>query len=71
MKLYLAAPFFNERELACVRQSEEILFSRGFEVFRPRLHEVCTPADDRAAWSRETFLNDRRHLDRADIVVML
>lgn len=71
MKLYLAAPFFNERELACVQQAEEILFSRGFEVFSPRLHEVCTPADDQAAWSRETYFNDRRNLDRADIVVML
>lgn len=71
IKLYLASPFFNERELACVRQAEEILFARGFEVFSPRLNEVRTPPENRAAWSRDTFLNDRRYLEWADVVVML
>ena len=29
------------------------------------------PAEDVARWSRETYLNDLRGLDRADVVVML
>ena len=70
-KLYLASPFFNEGELACVRRAEEILFARGFEVFSPRLHEVRDPVADQALWSRETFLNARRYIDGAGVGVML
>ena len=59
-KLYLASPFFNDYELACVKRAEAILFSRGFEVFSPRLHEVRDKeVVGMAEWSRETFRNDR------------
>lgn len=72
MKVYLASPFFNEYELACVKRAEEILSARGFCVFSPRLNEVCgedAPRD--AAWSLATFCNDRRFIDWADAVVAL
>lgn len=71
LKIYLAGPFFDEYELSRVRLAEEILTSRGFELFSPRLNEVRTPVEDKAAWSRDTFLNDRRFIDWADVVVML
>ncbi len=71
IKIYLASPFFNDYELSCVKRAEQILFGRGFEVFSPRLNEVRGEEDDRAEWSRLTFLNDRRYIDWADVVVML
>lgn len=71
MKLYLASPFFHAYELSCVQRAEQLLTARGFAVFSPRLHEVRTPVEDKARWSRDTFLSDRRALDEADIIVML
>lgn len=72
MKLYLASPFFNEEELKNVQRAEEILQKRGFTVFSPRLNEVRTDSVvGSPAWSKETFMNDRRFIDWADAVVML
>ena len=72
MRIYLASPFFNEEELRNVELAEELLTSRGFDVFSPRLNEVRI--DDvvgSEAWSKETFLNDRINIDASDVVVML
>ncbi len=72
MRIYLASPFFNEEELRNVELAEELLTSRGFDVFSPRLNEVRI--DDvvgSEAWSKETFLNDRVNIDASDVVVML
>lgn len=71
LKIYLASPFFNDYELECVQRAEEILFARGLQVFSPRLNEVRGAEDNQALWSKETFLNDRRFIDWADVVVML
>lgn len=72
MKIYLASPFFNDEELKNVQTAEKILMERGFDVFSPRLNEVRTDENtQKASWSRETFMNDRRFIDWADVVVML
>lgn len=72
MKIYLASPFFNEEELKNVERAEKILMGRGFEVFSPRLNEVRSEENvGNAAWSLQTFDNDRRFIDWADAVVML
>ena len=72
MKIYLASPFFNEEELKNVKKAEEILVSRGFDVYSPRLNEVRSDENiGSLAWSKETFMNDRRFIDWADAVVML
>ncbi len=72
LKIYLASPFFNDYELECVRRAEEILFARGFNVFSPRLNEVRDEvSSQQSSWSMATFLNDRRFIDWADVVVML
>lgn len=71
-KIYLASPFFNDYEIQCVEHAEKILFSRGFHVFSPRLNEVRDEITaNQAWWSKETFMNDRRFIDWADVVVML
>ena len=50
MKIYLASPFFDDKELENVKKAEEILFSRGFDVFSPRLNEVRTEENTQQSW---------------------
>lgn len=72
LKIYIASPFFNEFEVECLERAEKILFGRGFSVFSPRLNEVrdeITSKDPN--WSLETFINDKKFIDWADVVVML
>ena len=72
MKIYLAGPFFNDEELKNVETAEKILMSRGFDVFSPRLNEIRTDENTKQSWwSKETFMNDKKFIDWADIVVML
>ena len=72
MKIYLAGPFFNEKEIENIEQAEKILNNRGFTVFSPRLNEVRGGAEvGSREWSMQTFMNDRGFIDWADAVVML
>ncbi|MEE3333513.1 MAG: nucleoside 2-deoxyribosyltransferase [Ruminococcus sp.] len=72
MKIYLASPFFDDTELSNVQKAEHILMKRGFDVFSPRLNEVRNEENSQQSWwSRETFMNDKRFIDWADVVVML
>lgn len=72
MKIYLASPFFNEKELENVRIAEKILTERGFSLFSPRLNEVRTDENTQQSWwSKETFMNDKKFIDWADVVVIL
>ena len=72
MKIYLASPFFNEKELENVKIAEKILTERGFSLFSPRLNEVRTDENtQQSLWSKETFMNDKKFIDWADVVVML
>ena len=72
LRIYLASPFFNEREIEAVNIAEKILRDRGFNVFSPRenqfgeIYPVGTPA-----WSLATFNNDKKFIDWADVVVCL
>ena len=72
MKIYLASPFFNEKELENVKIAEKILTERGFSLFSPRLNEVRTDEiTQQSWWSKETFMDDKKFIDWADVVVML
>lgn len=72
MKIYLASPFFIEKELENVKIAEKILTERGFSLFSPRLNEVRTDENTQQSWwSKETFMNDKKFIDWADVVVML
>lgn len=72
MKIYLASPFFNEKELENVKIAEKILTERGFSLFSPRQNEVRTDENTQQSWwSKETFMNDKKFIDWADVVVML
>lgn len=72
MKIYLASPFFNEKELENVKIAEKILTERVFSLFSPRQNEVRTDENTQQSWwSKETFMNDKKFIDWADVVVML
>lgn len=71
MKIYLASPFFNEKELEYVEKAENILRGRGFFVYSPREHEVRDESVGTLPWSLATFNEDRKFIDVCDCVVML
>lgn len=71
MRIYLASPFFNEKELTIVARAEELLRARGFCVYSPREHEVRDASVGTVAWSLATFNEDRKFIDWCDVVVML
>ncbi len=72
MKVYLASPFFNEKEIEVLEKVEKILKKKGLRVFSPRehqfghIHEVGS-----SAWSLATFNNDKKFIDCSDIVVCI
>lgn len=71
-KIYIASPFFNEKEIDNLSRVERLLEDRGFQVFSPRQHEVRNDeTKGQSWWSKETFLNDKRFIDWAEVVVML
>ncbi|MHC0039417.1 nucleoside 2-deoxyribosyltransferase [Pseudoneobacillus sp. C159] len=69
-RVYLASPFFNEKEIAIVEQVEKILAEKGLNVFSP----MRKPTDHQAEfgsrqWSIETFMDDVKYINWAEIVV--
>ena len=72
MKIYLAGPFFNEKEVAAAQKAEEILRRRGFSVYSPREHEYRgEEAVGSPAWSLGIFREDRKFIDWCDCLVLL
>ena len=71
MKIYIAAPFFSDREREILTRVEIILRKRVFAVFSPREHTVPEEEEGTPAWSRKIFAIDRRGIDWADCLVML
>lgn len=69
MKVYLASPFFNERELEVLAQVEKILDGKGLTVFKPKDNQFDKLEAGSNSWSLATFNNDKKFIDWADIVV--
>lgn len=70
-KIYLAAPFFNESEIARVDKVKEILRNKGLEVFVPMEHQNPQFEFGSMEWRKATFKNDVDHIDWADLVVAI
>lgn len=72
MKIYLASPFFNDNEIANIRQAVEILNAKGHEVFVPMEHDVENRESlTNAEWAEEIFKIDKSGIDSCDVVVLL
>lgn len=72
MKIYLASPFFNneeKHEIDIVKQVEKILKSKGLTVFSPRLNQMDHLEPGTRQWSIETFTNDKKFIDWAEVIV--
>ena len=71
MKIYLASPFFNEKEIKYVEKAEQILRGRGFEVFSPREHECRDEEPGSKLWAEKIFQGDRAGINSCDRMVVL
>ena len=71
MRIYLASPFFNEKECEVLSKAENILKERVLSLFSPRKHETREGNVGSPAWSKETFSNDKAAIDWCEVVVML
>ena len=69
MKVYLASPFFNDKELEILSQVEKILDDKGLTVFKPKDNQFNELEAGSNPWSLATFNNYKKFIDWADIVV--
>ena len=70
MKVYLASPFFNDKELDVLEKVEKILDDKGLTVFKPIDNQFFDELEVGSnPWSLATFNNDKKFIDWADIVV--
>ncbi|WP_053365717.1 nucleoside 2-deoxyribosyltransferase [Bacillus sp. FJAT-27245] len=67
-RVYLASPFFNEKEIGYLEQVEEILEDKGLRLFSPFRHSSEAEFGSRQ-WSIETFMDDIKHIKWAEVVV--
>lgn len=70
-RIYLASPFFNEREIEAVAKAESILRDKGFEVWSPRENQFDELGSGTSEWSLRTYYNDRQAIDMSDLMVGL
>lgn len=70
-KIYLASPFFNEKETMRVCKVMNILKEKGLEVFVPMEHQSPELEFGSREWRDKTFRNDVDHIDWCDVVVAI
>ncbi|WP_316571805.1 nucleoside 2-deoxyribosyltransferase [Neobacillus sp. YIM B06451] len=69
-RVYLASPFFNEKEIGYLEQVEKILADKGLSVFSPfRQPEDSEVEVGSRQWSIEIFMNDIKYIKWAEVVV--
>ena len=72
MKIYLASPFFNEKEISNINKAVEILRGKGLDIFIPMEHDVENKESlTNAQWAEKIFEIDRNGIDECDAVVLL
>ena len=71
MKIYLAAPFFSERELQFYHRALEILRRKGLSVYAPLEHQADRSGLSKREWADLTFRRDLDAIGEADAVLML
>lgn len=69
-KIYLAGPFFNEKEIKNVEYAEKVLQEKGLSFFSPMRHSV-EAGRGTPEWARMIFEMDRDEIKKADVVVAL
>lgn len=70
-KVYLASPFFDEKEVEIMGRVLEILRAKGLEVFSPYEHQNKHLEFGSLEWREATFNGDVNGIDSADLVVAI
>lgn len=70
-RVYLASPFFNEKEIELVNQVEDILKEKKLTVFSPMRNQYDHLESGTRHWSIEIFRNDIKFIDWSEIVVAI
>jgi len=70
-KVYVASPFFNDKENEVLSKVENILREKGLDIFSPREHEIRDGNVGKPEWSIATFSHDKEAIDWCECVVML
>jgi nucleoside 2-deoxyribosyltransferase len=68
MNIYLASPFFCDKEINRVKKMAEILRAKGHEVFVPMEHQNKHLEFGSVAWRKATWQSDVDAIDKADVV---
>ena len=69
-KIYLASPFFNEKEIKNMETVRDILRQKGLDVFVPSENQSAKEFGT-LEWRKETFESDVNGIDNADVVVAI
>ena len=68
-KVYLASPFFNDKEIERMDKVRDILRGKGLDVFVPNEHQNPEFEFGSLEWREATFKSDVNGIDTADVVV--
>ena len=68
--VYLAAPFFNEKEIRTVEYAEKVLQEKGLLLFSPMRHTVDAEPHT-PEWADMIFEMDVTELKKADVAIVL
>lgn len=71
MKIYIAGPFFNEKELQCIEQVEQIVTEKGHTFFSPRTLDFTHLGIGTNPWSQAIFNEDIKEINNCDMMVVL
>lgn len=70
-RVYIASPFFNEKEIERVNQVEDILKEKGLTFFSPMRNQYEHLEAGSRHWSIEIFKNDVKFIDWCECVVAI
>ena len=72
MKIYLASPFFNEKELEIYHRAIILLRDEGHDVYVPQKHTIENGWKlSNEDWARRVFIEDIKAIDNSEIVMVL
>lgn len=70
-RVYLASPFFDDKQCETLSKVENILRNKGLNVFSPREHDTTEGSMGDTSWSLDNFNICTRGIDCAEVVVAL
>lgn len=72
MRVYLASPFFNEKERGVYQAVIATLRKKGYDLFVPAEHEITNAWDlSNQAWGEAVFGVDISAINKCDVVIAL